>query len=94
MSQYTISVKQPAADQPVIVEGTGDRKVMYYLAGVGQNALEVLPEDTEVSVTLFEGDHKHLNFTGDAADAAGLIKARVLKIRRAVAATAGEPTAE
>lgn len=86
---YSITVDAVDADgeKTTLVSGVGPVRVLYYLANVGQEGLSDLGEEAEAAVSIYQGDKKILNFTGDAESAEGLLKARVLKLRRALAAS-------
>jgi hypothetical protein len=88
MSNYAIDVKD--TDGNVIIAGEGPVLVLYYLAEKAQAMLEDLGTEVEVTANITSPEKKILGATIDAESAASLIKGRVLKLRRSLAA-AEEP---
>lgn len=78
---YTINVTptEPANQDPIVMGGGRDLKVVAYLANVAVKALEDSTE--KVAVTLTADGNTVTHFTGEGSDAAVLLKARLAKLR-------------
>lgn len=82
MSNFTINVTDAAGK--TILAGEGSQRVLFYLAQVAVETLEEIGKndpEADASVSIYQGETRHLNVTIDADSAAGLIKNRINKLR-------------
>lgn len=87
MSNFNITVTD--ADGKTLLAAEGPQRVLFYLAQVAVETLEEIGKkdpDADATVSIYQGDTRHLNVTIDADSAAGLIKNRVNKLRVALKA--------